>query len=153
MILYSTILNAPSICHEKHYVQWNFFVCSKIDFFLFKQVIALIVLITCGSLCVVNGSHHKHIIIHVPYHIKHHHHTHTIYKHIKHIEPEIHHHFHDHHDHHDDHKITSVPSHFDLGGKSSFIIYFLFICDIRFHFLSLSTTKKHTRDNNIVKLL
>lgn len=34
--------------------------------------------------CVAGGSHHKHIVIHVPLRVKHHHHTHTVYKHIKH---------------------------------------------------------------------
>lgn len=50
------------------------------SFFLFLQLMALLMLTVLGSLCEAGGSHHKHIIIHVPYHVKHHHHTHTIYK-------------------------------------------------------------------------
>lgn len=69
---------------------------------------AILVLTIAASYCVAGGSHHKHIIIHVPYHVKHHHHTHTIYKHIKHID-------HGHHDDHHEHKYT-FPGHFDFGG-------------------------------------
>lgn len=77
---------------------------------------AILVLTIIGSFCVAGGSHHKHIIIHVPYHVKHHHHTHTIYKHIKHID----HGHHDHHDHgHDEHKFV-YPGHFELGGRIFF---------------------------------
>lgn len=97
------------------------------------KLIALVVLIACGSFCIVNGSHHKHIIIHVPYHVKHHHHTHTIYKHVKHIDHghDHHIHHHDHHHHDDEYKIISVPSHHDFGGMLSDFIFFF--CKTKTH--------------------
>lgn len=90
------------------------------------------------TFCAAGGSHHKHIIIHVPYHVKHHHHTHTIFKHIKHID-HGHHDHHDHHDHHghdDDYKISFPGNHFDFGGLNYFpvsisISFFQFLLDFK----------------------
>lgn len=48
------------------------------------QLFVSLLLVLAASLCVAGGSSHRHVLIHVPVHVKHHHHTHTIYKHIKH---------------------------------------------------------------------
>lgn len=84
-------------------------------FFSVLQLMVLVVLTVFGSFCGA-GTHHKHIIIHVPFHVKTHHHTHTIYKHIKHID-----HGHDHHHHHHQEEI-SIPSGWEgYGGLYPFL--------------------------------
>lgn len=82
--------------------QFNSFdiVLDIIPIFCFQLIVSLL-LVLAVSMCLAGGTTHRHVLIHVPVRIKHHHHTHTIYKHIK------------HHEHHEpEYKVLG----YELGG-------------------------------------